>query len=138
MPVHTSPIPETEIEIRAIRGGGPGGQHVNTSATRAQVLWNLEASEVFTEHQKKLIRTKLASRLDTGGNIRIVAGERRSLLQNQRAAVERLQLLVAKALVTPKPRKRTRPSKASKEKRLAEKKKRSKTKQDRRKVGPED
>jgi ribosome-associated protein len=130
-------IPVSEIELRGITGGGPGGQHVNRSATRVELRWNLRASSALTEPQRSRVSQKLGTRLDGDGTIRIVAGEYRSQLQNRRAALERLASILARALVVQAPRKATRPTRASVERRLDEKKKRGDTKRGRRFDGSE-
>lgn len=125
-------IPRSELEYRATRAGGAGGQHVNTSSTRVELLWDLRASRVVTEEQRERLLLKLGSRLDADGRVRVVASERRSQQQNRKAADERLSALVRAALAVRRKRKLTRPGKAAIERRLAEKKHRSERKRDRR------
>lgn len=125
-------IPKSELEFRATRAGGPGGQHVNTSSTRIELLWDLSASQSLSPEQVDRIRRKLASRLDAEGRVRVVASDRRSQQQNRIAAEERLASLVRNALQVPKKRRATKPSAASKERRLAEKKHHSEKKRERR------
>ncbi|WP_353268176.1 alternative ribosome rescue aminoacyl-tRNA hydrolase ArfB [Gemmatimonas sp.] len=125
-------IPLAELQITAISGGGPGGQHVNKSATRIAVQWNARTSRALRDEQRERVLEKLASRLDTDGALRIVAGEFRSQQQNRRAALERLQQLIARALVVPRTRRATKPTRGSVLDRLSEKKQRSATKQQRR------
>lgn len=125
-------IPLDELVIRAISGGGPGGQHVNKSATRVAVQWNVRTTQALREEQRTRVLEKLASRLDGEGTLRIVAGEFRSQQQNRRAALERLQQLLARALIVPRTRKATRPSRGAVQERLDEKRRRSRTKQQRR------
>jgi ribosome-associated protein len=125
-------IPLAELHITAISGGGPGGQHVNKSATRIAVQWNLRTTRALREDQRAWVLDKLSSRLDTDGSLRIVAGEYRSQQQNRRAALERLQQLVARALIVPRTRKATKPTRGSVLDRLTTKKQRSATKQQRR------
>jgi ribosome-associated protein len=118
-------IPWDELEFRATRAGGPGGQHVNTTATRIELLWNTVASRSVNPAQRARIRQKLATRLSADGTLRVVSAGRRSQWQNKEEALERFRELVARALVIPKRRVKTRPSKASKEARLSGKKARS-------------
>jgi ribosome-associated protein len=125
-------IPAAELQLSAISGGGPGGQHVNRSATRVALQWNVRTTRALRDDQRERVLTKLASRLDTDGVIRIVAGEYRSQQQNRRAALERLQQLVARALVVPRPRRATKPTFGSVQERLSGKRQRSQTKQQRR------
>ena len=128
----TLAIPRTELVYRASRAGGAGGQHVNTSSTRIELLWNMVTTQVLDDTQRARIRAKLESRLDGEGWIRIVSSARRSQGQNREAAEERLVALVRGALVVPKRRKPTKPSRGQKEARLSEKKKRGDTKRQRR------
>jgi ribosome-associated protein len=125
-------IPRDELELKATRSGGPGGQHVNTSSTRIELVWNVATSPSLWEDERTRLLEKLAHRLDGEGQLRIVAQGERSQLQNREAAIARFAEVVAKALVVPKRRKATRPTKASKEKRLQGKKQRSELKRERR------
>ena len=127
-------IPETELNIRASRAGGPGGQHVNQSSTRVEVRWNVAESPCLTEEQRARLLEKLSARIDSKGNLRVVADERRSQLRNREAAIERLNELVGKALKKPKPRKKTKPPASANIKRLEEKRRRGLQKQQRRPV----
>jgi ribosome-associated protein len=128
----TLSLPLSELDYRATRSGGPGGQHVNTSSTRIELWWDIGASPTLTEDQRARLLTRLASRLDADGRLRIVASESRSQLRNREAATERLRDLVTSALQVAKPRKRTRPSRAAKAARLEAKRRRSATKRERR------
>lgn len=125
-------LPLAELEFRASRAGGPGGQHVNTSSTRVEVWWDVAASPSLSEEQRARLLTRLATRLDGAGRLRLVAGGSRSQLRNREAVTERLAELVAAALVVPRTRKRTRPTRASKAARLESKRRRAATKRDRR------
>jgi len=125
-------IPRAELQFRASRAGGPGGQHVNTSSTRVELLWDLSHSTVVSDEQRGRLLTKLAARLDAAGMVRVVASARRSQSQNRDAAAERLAVLVRQALVVPRKRRPTRPTRASREQRLADKRKRGEQKRDRR------
>jgi ribosome-associated protein len=128
----TTGIPRAELVYRASRAGGAGGQHVNTSSTRIELLWNLRSTTALDPETRLRVERKLASRLDGEGWIRVVASTRRSQSQNREAAEERLVALVRGALVVRKRRKATKPSRGQKEARLAEKKKRGDTKRQRR------
>jgi ribosome-associated protein len=125
-------IPRAELEVRASRAGGPGGQHVNTSSTRIELRWNARTSRALDDARRDHVLSRLASRLDTEGNVRVVASEFRSQRQNREAAEERLVSLVKQALHVPKKRKATKPSRAAKAKRLDEKRKHSEKKRFRR------
>jgi ribosome-associated protein len=130
-------IPRSELRFKASRSGGPGGQHVNTSSSRIEVVWNVAESEVLTEAERGRLLTKLATRLDSFGQLRVVSQEERSQLRNRQAATERLADVVARALVVPKRRKPTKPTRASKERRLEAKRKQGQKKRERRKKGDE-
>jgi ribosome-associated protein len=125
-------IPRTELVYRASRAGGAGGQHVNTSSTRIELLWNVRDTRALDETQRGRAMSKLANRLDGDGWLRIVSSARRSQGQNREAAEVRLAEVVRGALVVPKRRKPTKPSRGAKEARLSEKKKRGDTKRQRR------
>ena len=125
-------IPRNELEYRATRSSGPGGQHVNTSSTRIELLWDLTGSQAISDEQRERLRTKLVSRLDSDGRVRVVASGRRSQQQNRREADERLAALIKYALHVPKKRRVTKPTRAAREKRLADKKRRGEIKRERR------
>jgi ribosome-associated protein len=128
----TLAIPRGELTVRATRAGGPGGQHVNTSSTRVELLWNPATSQVLDDGRRQRLLERLAARLDGEGNVRVVASEFRSQAQNRVRAEERLAELVRRALVVPKKRKKTRPSRGAIERRLEEKRRQSLRKRDRR------
>ena len=130
-------IPRAELTYRATRSGGAGGQHVNTSSTRIELLWDVENSSAISADERDRLKTKLASRRTAEGMVRVVASERRSQAQNRAAAEHRLAELVRRALEVPKKRKPTKPSRASKEKRLTDKKRHSERKKNRRGPLPE-
>ena len=102
-------VPFAELEFRASRSGGPGGQHVNTSSTRVELTWDVARSPSLSEEQRRHLLARLASRLDGTGRLRVVSSATRSQLRNREDATERLREVVASALVIPKTRKRTRP-----------------------------
>lgn len=130
-------IPRAELGVRATRAGGPGGQHVNTSSTKVELTWNVSTSAALGEAAKGRVLLALASRLDTDGTLRVVASDTRSQRQNRELAEERLAALVRRALVVPRARKKTRPTRASVERRLTEKKRSGAKKRDRRDRGDE-
>jgi ribosome-associated protein len=131
-------LPVSELEFRASRSGGPGGQHVNTSSTRVEVWWDVAASPSLSEAQRLRLLSRLASRLDGAGRLRLVSSASRSQLRNREDATERLCEVVARALAVPKPRKRTKPSRAAKAARVDAKRRRSAVKRDRRRPGQDD
>ena len=128
-------IPRDELEIRATRSGGPGGQHVNVTSTRIEIRWNPLRSRALSEAERERMVGKLGSRLDRGGFLRVVASDTRSQRRNRELAEARLAQLVRRALVVPKPRKPTKPSRAAREARLAEKRRQSEKKRKRRGEG---
>ncbi len=105
---------------------------MNTSSTRIELLWNVRTSQALDDGSRARIESKLASRIDSEGWIRVVSSARRSQGQNRVAAEERLVELLNAALVVRKRRKATKPSRGAKEARLSEKKKRGETKRQRR------
>lgn len=121
-------IPRAELTYRATRSGGPGGQHVNTSSSRVELAWDVDASPSVTDDQRALIRTRLANRINSEGVLLLSSSEQRSQHQNKESVSSRFAQLVAQALVVPRARKKTKPSRAAREARLQEKKKRSQTK----------
>ena len=124
----TVAIPRDELSIRVSRSGGAGGQHVNTSSTRVELLWNVRTTRAIPEALREGVQRRLAGRTNADGFVRIVSSEHRSQLRNREAAEERLVLLVRAALTVPRPRRKTAPTRASKEKRLEAKKRRADTK----------
>ena len=131
-------IPDDEIVLRASRSSGPGGQHVNTSATRVEARWNVRDSPSLSDTDRAWLLQRLAGRLDRAGVLRVVSSEQRSQLQNRAAAVARLRETVATALVRPKRRRKTKPSRAAEEARLARKRRRADVKRRRRTVEPDE
>ena len=124
-------IPRSELEIRASRASGAGGQHVNKTSTRVEISWNVAASRSLSDEQRSQLLSRLSSRLNEDGAIRIVASDTRSQLRNREAAESRLAETIAKALTVRKKRKPTRRPRAANEARLVEKKKHSERKRDR-------
>ena len=125
-------IPRSELEYRATRAGGAGGQHVNTSSTRIELRWNVAQSTMLDEERRARLAARLATRIDGEGWLRVVSSARRSQQQNREAAEARLAELVRGALVVQKRRRPTKPTRASREERIHDKRKRSETKRMRR------
>jgi ribosome-associated protein len=132
---HVLSIPRSELDVSASRSGGPGGQHVNTSSTRVEIVWSVLGSPTLFDDQRALLLNALRTRLSAAGAIRVVASDTRSQARNRALAETRLAALVRRALIVKKPRKKTRPTRGAVERRLAEKKLHSKRKDDRRDTG---
>ena len=122
-------IPESELGWRFSRSSGPGGQHVNTSDSRVELIWNVEGSAALTDAQRERLTERLGRRL-VAGTITVTASEQRSQLRNREIALEKLAELVRAALA-PDPAKRrpTKPTRGSTRRHLAAKTQRSATKQ---------
>jgi ribosome-associated protein len=125
-------IPEGELRWRFSRAGGPGGQGVNTTDSRVELSFDVAASTALTPAQRDRILQRLSGRL-VDGVLTVVASEHRSQLRNREAARSRLAAILRQA-VTPDPptRRPTRPSRAARERRLADKRRRTLTKRLRR------
>ena len=124
-------IPMAELNFRFSTSSGPGGQHVNKSATRVTLLFDVANSPSLPEETRKRLLQKLANRLDKEGVLQLQVQSSRSQHRNRDTAVSLFQKLLAEALKKEKKRRRTKPSAAAREKRLAEKKKRSERKRER-------
>lgn len=124
-----SGVPVEEIEFRASRAGGPGGQHVNRRSTRVEARWNVLASQTVTEDERQRILKRLASRISKEGVMRVVAYKERSQARNKELAAARLQELVREALRLRKRRRKSQPPQSSKEARLRSKQRRKKIKE---------
>jgi ribosome-associated protein len=132
----TLTIPANELTWRFSRASGAGGQHVNTSDTRVELSWDLAASAVLSDTQRARARRRLGRQL-VDGVVTVTASERRSQVRNRELARDRLAELVARAIAPPPPRRRpTKPTAASRERRVADKRRRGETKRLRR--SPED
>ncbi len=124
-------IRDDELIFRASRSAGPGGQNVNKLNTRITLFFDVANCESFSDVQKRRILSRLASRADKDGQIRIVSQKFRTQQANRRVAIERLQELLSDALKTKKVRKKTRVPYAAKQRRLEQKRRRSQLKQQR-------
>jgi ribosome-associated protein len=131
-------IPVAELEFRASRASGPGGQGVNTTDSRVELRFDVAGSPSLPPEAKARALRRLGPRLDSGGVLRVVAQARRSQLANRRAALERFAELLTTALHTPRPRRPTRPSRAAEAQRVEAKRRRSATKRLRRPPRSED
>jgi|SRR5688572_12577680 len=124
-------IPETELEFIASRSGGPGGQNVNKVSSRVTLRFDLERSSALNDEQRARIQTRLASRISKEGILQVTSQRTRSQELNREDAVERFAELLRSALREEKPRVKTRATRASREERLKEKRKRTVVKQTR-------
>ena len=125
-------IPDSEIELRASRSSGPGGQHANVTASRIEAVFEIDASEVLSDEQKQRLRSRF------GPRVTAIAQDARSQARNRETATARLRERIDEAL---RPRKRRRPTKASRgsrERRLESKRRRSNVKRQRGRPGPDE
>ena len=125
-------VPLAEVELRASRSSGPGGQHANVTASRIEASFDVAASSALSEGQKRRVIARVGPRLTA------VAQDARSQARNRELALERLRSRLEHALATPRPRRATKPTRASRRARLEAKRRRAQRKRDRRRPGDED
>ena len=118
-------IPENEISFQATRSSAPGGQHVNKVNTRISACFDINASRTLSNQQKQRITKRLKRRINKDGVLRVICQDYRSQLANKRAALKRLNELIADALKISPPRKPTKVSISAKRKRLENKRRRA-------------
>lgn len=128
-------IPDSELEVRTSRSGGPGGQNVNKVATRVEVRFDLDASAALDTAQKQRLRRTLKRRISGAGILRVVCQKHRSRRRNEEEARERLAVLLRQALQVRRKRRPTRPTQAAKERRLDSKRRRGQSKRRRASLG---
>jgi len=119
-------IPLREIELRASRSSGPGGQHANVTASRVEAVFDVAGSPSLSEAQRRRVMARV------GPRITAVAQDARSQARNRELALERLRARLAAALAVQRPRRATRPTRAARARRLEAKRRRGQTKQERR------
>jgi ribosome-associated protein len=129
---HGLAIPVAEIELRTSRSSGPGGQHANVTASRVEAVFDVQASTALSEAQKARIAARLGPRVTAS------AQDTRSQLRNRELALERLAERLAAALEVARPRHKTRPTAASRRRRIEAKRRRGETKRARRRPNSDD
>ncbi|MGD1319898.1 alternative ribosome rescue aminoacyl-tRNA hydrolase ArfB [Chryseobacterium sp. 2R14A] len=122
----------SELAYKTSRSSGAGGQNVNKVETSVTIMWDIEESNFFSDEEKNLIYTKLKNRINSEGILQLTVSESRTQLQNKKIATEKILELVDQALIIPKKRFKTKPSKSSVEKRIQQKKQHSDKKENRR------
>ena len=125
-------IPLSEIEMRTSRSGGPGGQHANVTASRVEAILDVAGSPSLTEAQRRRVMSCVGPRLTA------IAQDTRSQTRNRELALERLRSRLAGALAVQRPRRGTRPTRSSRERRLGTKKQRGEIKRQRRRPSRDD
>jgi len=111
-----------ELEYKAVRSSGPGGQHVNKTASKVEVSFHINNSEALTEDEKEQLNLQLSNKISSEGLLKLTSSETRSQHKNKELVTQRLINLIETNRKKPKPRKKTKPSKSSIEKRLSKKK----------------
>jgi ribosome-associated protein len=121
-------VPDSDLSLSFVRGSGPGGQNVNKVASAVQLRFDLAGTTALADPVKARLRALAGRRLTDDGAILIIARNHRTQEQNRREAGDRLVALIRQALIPPKARKATRPTRASKERRLESKNRQQRTK----------
>jgi ribosome-associated protein len=132
---HGVSIPMSELSFQFVRSSGPGGQHVNKTATQVEVLFDVAGSTSLSQAQKQRVRRALRSYISGEGVLRLTCQSTRSQHRNREEALARLKALLSQALTVPKRRRATGPTRSSVERRLRAKKRRSELKRQRQRRG---
>ena len=134
----TIAIPLSELRFRFVRSSGPGGQHVNRSATQVELLFDVANSPSLSEAQRQRVLNALASYIDKDGVLHLSSQTFRSQWRNREEVMERLQALMREALRVPKRRRPTQPPSQAHKRRLAAKRRRGEVKKQRQRVTSDD
>jgi ribosome-associated protein len=128
---HGAAVPLSEVELRTSRSSGPGGQHANVTASRVEAVFDVEASRSLSDEHKRRVTARC------GPVVRATAQDTRSQSRNRELALERLRSRLAAALAVQRPRRATKPTTASRRRRLDSKRRRGELKRARRRPDPE-
>jgi ribosome-associated protein len=128
---HGAAVPLSEVELRVSRSSGPGGQHANVTASRVEAVFDVEASRSLSDEQKRRVMAR------SGPVVRATAQDTRSQARNRELALERLRARLAASLTVQRPRRATKPTRASRRRRLDSKRRRGDLKRSRQRPGPE-
>jgi ribosome-associated protein len=129
---------ESEFKFTATRSSGPGGQNVNKVSTRVEIRFNVITSAVLSDSEKELIRSRLSKKITAEGELLIISQSERSQLRNREKAVEKMLMMISRALTETAVRKPTLPTMSSKAERLEKKHLRSNIKSLRKDIDEED